>query len=146
MLPSYSTQKIDILLFDAHYEENLVDPELIQKIAVETSTPFENEYLKGMFEGWEGKSGQLSGRQIVRLAAVISADDMSFIAEGYMGIDYETIQNIKRRNRGKAEAFNRDVIKKWMESTPENQPQVTNICKLLADSKFLVDCKAFIKM
>ena len=67
--------------------------------------------------------GQLTRKQIVRLAASISADNMQSIAEGYMDISPETIKNI-RRDASNAEAFNRDVIRHWANKNPDNQVQV----------------------
>ena len=59
------------------------------------------------------KTGQLTRRQIVRLAAAISADNMAAIAEGYMDISDETIKNKKYENKDSAEAFNREMLKYW---------------------------------
>ena len=56
--------------------------------------------------------GQLTRRQIVRLAAAISADSMEPIVEGYMGISRETVKNI-RRDEPNSEAFNRETIHHW---------------------------------
>ena len=69
-------------------------------------------------------SGQLTQKQIVRLAAAISVDNMASIAEGYMDISDETIKNTWRENQGKAQAFNRDIIKYWANKNPEDQIQV----------------------
>ena len=46
----------------------------------------------------KGDSEQLSGRQIVRLAASIPADDMAAIAKDYMNISYMTIRSMQRHN------------------------------------------------
>ena len=70
-----------------------------------------------------GKSEKLTNRQIVRLAAAISIDNMTSIAEGYMDIDNETIKNI-RCNEGDSEAFNRAILWYWANKHPENQIQV----------------------
>ena len=40
-------------------------------------------------------AGHLTRKQIVRLAAAISADNMAAIAEGYMDIDDATIKNLQ---------------------------------------------------
>ena len=56
-------------------------------------------------------SGQLTRKQIVRLAAAISADNMAAIAEGYMEISDEIIKNLQYENKGQAQAFNREIIK-----------------------------------
>ena len=42
--------------------------------------------------------GQLTKRQITRLGAAISIDNMESIAEGYMDIYPETVKNIWRRD------------------------------------------------
>ena len=60
------------------------------------------------------KEGCLTQRQIVRLAVAISADNMAAIAEGYMDISNETIKNKRSENRDNAEAFNREVIRYWV--------------------------------
>ena len=73
----------------------------------------------------EDKS-RLTPRQIVRLASAISADNMESIAEGYLGINDETIKNI-RRDASNSEAFNRDIVKHWMCKNPDNQIQVSGI-------------------
>ena len=70
-----------------------------------------------------GKHEQLTNRQIVRLAAAISTDNMTSIAEGYMDIDNETVKNI-RRNEGDSEAFNRAILRYWANKHPDNQVQV----------------------
>ena len=68
-------------------------------------------------------SDQLTRKQIARLAAAISADNMHYIAEGYMDMDPDTIRNI-RRDASSSEAFNRDAIRHWIYKNPENQVQV----------------------
>ena len=58
--------------------------------------------------------GQVTRKQIVRLAAVISVQKLAAIAEGYMDISDETIKNIKFENKDDAEAVNREIIKYWL--------------------------------
>ena len=58
--------------------------------------------------------GQLTRKQIVRLAAVISVHKMAAMAEGYIDISDETIKNRKFENKDNAEAFNREIIKYWL--------------------------------
>ena len=72
----------------------------------------------------EGDLGQLTPRQIVRLARTISADNMAAIAEGYMDIDEGTIKHTERDTTS-AEAFNREIIKLWANKNPKNQVQVS---------------------
>ena len=56
----------------------------------------------------------LTQRQVVRLAAAISADKMAAIAEGYMNISNETVKNLQYENKAQAQAFNREVIRHWV--------------------------------
>ena len=74
---------------------------------------------------------QLTNNQIVRLAAIISANNMAAIAEGYMGILSETIKNKKYENKDDAEAFNREIIRYWMNKNPDNQVEVSVISILM---------------
>ena len=62
--------------------------------------------------------------QIVRLASTISADNMASIAEGYMDIDDATIKNLQYENKDNAEAFNREIIRRWTYRNSENQIKV----------------------
>ena len=75
--------------------------------------------------------GQLTNKQIVRLAASIEATHMPVIAEGYMNIDDVTIKNKKSENKDDTEAFNREIIKIWRNKNPDNQIKV---------SEFIVTC------
>ena len=69
---------------------------------------------------------KLSSKQIIDLAAVIDAEQMESIAEGYLGIEHETIKNLKYENKHNAEAFNRSVIRHWMYANdPADQIQVS---------------------
>ena len=69
--------------------------------------------------------GQLTRKQIVRLAAAISADNMASIAEGYMDISPRNHQeHQKYATPDNSEAFNRDVIRHWMYRNPKEQNTV----------------------
>ena len=70
------------------------------------------------------RSMQLTGEQVVSLAAAIPTDEMRAIAEGYMGISQVFVKNLVYENIGQAEAFNREVIRKWAHQNPKNQAQV----------------------
>ena len=75
---------------------------------------------------------RLTPRQIVRLAAVITANNMAAIAEGYMDIDEATIKNKKYENKDSAEAFNREIIKFWINKNPgTNEVQVSKVLFIL---------------
>ena len=78
-------------------------------------------------------SGPLTARDIVRLAAAISADRMELIAEGYLGLDDERMKNIKR-DASSSEAFNRDVLKNWANrNSGPNQKQVSLLLCFIFD-------------
>ena len=67
---------------------------------------------------------QLTRKQIVRLSASISANNMMGIAKGYMDIE-ATIQNKKFETKEDAQAFNRAIIKTWLYKNPHNQVEVS---------------------
>ena len=69
-------------------------------------------------------SGGLTSRQIARLAASISFDNMESIAEGYMDIDTEIVKNI-RRDASNSQAFNRGTIRFWANKNPDGQVKVS---------------------
>ena len=73
------------------------------------------------------KDRQLTPEQIVRLAAATSTNSMEAIAEGYMGIDYDIIRNVRADNKDNSEAFNRDIIRHWSHRNRDNQIQVIYI-------------------
>ena len=63
----------------------------------------------------------ISNKMIVRLAESISARNLELIAMKYLGIEWETLENLKRQHREDVQAFSRDVIRKWcyMNSGPD---------------------------
>ena len=66
-------------------------------------------------------------KQIVRLAAAITANNMESIAEGYMDIDNETVKNL-RRDASNSEGFNRDVLRYWTnKNSGPSQVRVRNV-------------------
>ena len=74
----------------------------------------------------EKSKGRLTNNQIVRLAAAMSSRDMESIALGYLDIEDETIKNAKYENKDNAEAFNRDIIRRWTHQNPGHmQTQVS---------------------
>ena len=77
-------------------------------------------------------SDQLTPKQIVRLAAAITVNNMTAIAGGYMDIDDATIKNLRYENKYDAEAFNREIIKIWRNKNQDNQ---------IKARAFIVTCK-----
>ena len=76
-----------------------------------------------------GSDGRLTNQHYVQLARAISSRDMETIAQGYLGIDIETIVSLKDEHRGNAEAFNRDVLNRWARKHPDgNQIKVSVHC------------------
>ena len=74
-----------------------------------------------------GGGRSISNNMIVRLAEAISAKNLEVMAMKYMGIEWETLENLKRQHREDVQAFSRDVIRKWcyMNSGPD-QIQVSS--------------------
>ena len=60
----------------------------------------------------------LTRDRIDRLAACISAYTLETIAEGYMGIEYETIMDLKDKNFDDPSAFNAEIIQLWLLQNP----------------------------
>ena len=76
--------------------------------------------------------GQLTRKQIVRLAAAIYVNNMAAIAEGYMDISDETIKNIKYENKDDAQGCNREIIKFWRNQNSDgNQILVSPMSDLM---------------
>ena len=69
-----------------------------------------------------GGDPPLTNRQIQRLGAAISRDDMEMISVGYLNIDNNIVKNMKREENG--EAFNREVIYHWRNKNARNQTAV----------------------
>ena len=75
---------------------------------------------------------RLTPRQIVRLAAVVPANNMAAIAEGYTDIDEATIKNQQYENKDSAEAFNREIMKFWInKNSATNEVQVSKVLFIL---------------
>ena len=73
-------------------------------------------------------AGHVTRKQIVRLAAAISADNMAAIAEGYMDIDDATIKNLQYENKAQAQAFNREILRYWTnKNSGQTQIQVRKL-------------------
>ena len=68
-----------------------------------------------------GGDASVTNKDIVRLAEAISAKNVESIALGYMGIEWETLENLKTENKDDAKGFSRDVIRRWcnMNSGPD---------------------------
>ena len=60
-----------------------------------------------------GGDWTLTNSDIARLAAAISSTNMDTIAVRYLDMDPDTLESMRDQHRGKAEAFNREVIKRW---------------------------------
>ena len=85
------------------------------------------------------EGGKLTNNQIVRLARAISSNDMESIGLGYLGIEEETIRNLKAEHRENIEAFNRSLIRNWTNrNAGPDQAQVYKLCLL---SSALVHCE-----
>ena len=68
----------------------------------------------------------VNASQIMRLAGVITTNNMECIAEGYLGICHEQIKNTREGNKDKPEGFNRDILRIWCNKNPNgNQVKVS---------------------
>ena len=76
---------------------------------------------------------------IVRLAKAISAKHVESIAIEYMGIEGETLENLRRQHREDVEAFSRDVLRKWccMNSGPDETKVRSGSRKTMALKKVI---------
>ena len=63
-----------------------------------------------------GGDWTLDDNTIARLATVVSTKHMVTIAESYMKIRHETIENIQHDMRDDAEAINREILRTWRNS------------------------------
>ena len=78
-------------------------------------------------ESCKERSRQLTNPHYVRLGRAIASPDMESIALGYLNFDDETIKNLQYEHRGNAEAFNRDILKRWAYQNPgPDQVKVRN--------------------
>ena len=77
----------------------------------------------------EGGDIPLTNRQVQRLGAAISQEDMESFAVGYLDIDNAIIKNMKRGQS--AQAFNREVIYHWRNKNPKYQVTVMSYSLLL---------------
>ena len=59
----------------------------------------------------------LSMGHIEELSEAITDKNMATIAIKYLGIEYETVENFKSKNRGNITGFNRDILVKWKNKT-----------------------------
>ena len=59
----------------------------------------------------------LSSGDIEGLSEIITDKNMATIAIKYLGIEYETVENLRSKNRGDTTGFNRDVLVKWRNKT-----------------------------
>ena len=73
------------------------------------------------------RSRQLTNRHYVRLGRAIASPDTESIALGYLNFDDEIIKNLHFEHRVNAEAFNRDILKRWAYQNPgPDQVKVRN--------------------
>ena len=59
----------------------------------------------------------LTSGDIEGLSEIITDKNMATIAIKYLGIEYETVENLRSKNRGDTVGFNRDVLVKWRNKT-----------------------------
>ena len=64
-----------------------------------------------------GGDTTLSMGHIEDLSEAITDKNMATIAIKYLGIEYETVENLRSKNRGDITGFNRDILVKWKNKT-----------------------------
>ena len=67
----------------------------------------------------------LTNHQIQMVAAEISATNMKILAEGYLNLPVETVEELFDENESDAEGFNRAVITRWKNMNSEDQVEVS---------------------
>ena len=65
-----------------------------------------------------GGERRITDSMIACLAEAISAKNLESIAMKYMGIEWETLENLKRQYRDDIQGFSRDIIRKWCYMNP----------------------------
>ena len=74
-----------------------------------------------------GKGEILTNRQIQTVAAEISASNMKILAEEYLRIPVETVEELFDENERDAEGFNRAIITRWRNMNSEDQVEVSTL-------------------
>ena len=64
-----------------------------------------------------GGDSTLSMGHIEDLSEMITDKNMTTVAINYLGIEYETLENLRSKNRADVTGFNRDVLVKWRNKT-----------------------------
>ena len=59
----------------------------------------------------------LTSGDIQGLSEIITDKNMATIAIKYLGIEYETVENLRSQNRGDITGFKRDVLVMWRNKT-----------------------------
>ena len=115
----FNLQKLETILCRAAEETGYKGPTNLDDIP-HVSPDEITEYLLAFNELPE----KLTVKQIVSLAAVIAAENMPAIAEGYLNISDVTIADLQKGCKGHAEALNRAILRNWTYTNSENQVQV----------------------
>ena len=74
-------------------------------------------------------SGQrLTDKLIAELSRNVAGGKMESLALGFLGADGDRVEALKEEHRGKAEPFNRNILRDWRNSNPvDNQVQVIKL-------------------
>ena len=77
------------------------------------------------------KDENLTNRQIQTVAAEVSITNMKILAEDYLNLPVETIEELFDENKRDEEGFNRAVIIRWRNVNSEDQVEVSTFLKVL---------------
>ena len=86
-----------------------------------------------------GGDSTLSMGHIEELCEIITDKNMAIIAMKYLGIEYETVENFKSKNREDITGFNRDILVKWRNKT-QGTTQVSIPALLSNNTKYFLSC------
>ena len=71
------------------------------------------------------KDENLTNRQIQTVAAEVFITNMKILAEDYLNLPVETIEELFDENKRDEEGFNRAVITRWRNVNSEDQVEVS---------------------
>ena len=78
----------------------------------------------------------LTNRQIQAVASEISVTNMKILAEDYLNLPVETVEELFDENERDAGGFNRAVVTRWRNMNSEDQVEVSMLLLSVADPEF----------
>ena len=102
------------MLWQVGNQTGSVNPHEVRRVLVASEEDTKETH------GWsfDADDGQMTHQQISSLAAAISARDMVTIAEGYLDIHDETVQELQYNVKADYSALKKQIISKWCKRNP----------------------------